>query len=189
MRAALADLADLHEPAEFARRSAALGRDGAKVLLDPKGTPAAIAAAIRDAGGTIVEGADPAELPKARKNPTELAGTRRAHIRDGAAMVRFLAWLDRAAPERRDRRDRRRGEARRVPRRHRTAATAPNWSTSPSPPSPAPGRTAPSSTTASRPRPTAGSRPGSLYLVDSGGQYRDGTTDITRTVAIGAPSG
>ena len=53
---------------------------------------------LENAGGTVVEGADPAELPKARKNAVELDGTRRAHLRDGGAMVRFLAWLDREAP-------------------------------------------------------------------------------------------
>ena len=82
-------------------------------------TAAAIAAAIRDAGGTVVEGADPAVLPKARKNPTELAGARRAHLRDGAAMVRFLAWLDRDGAGRHGRRDRGGGAARRLPRRDR----------------------------------------------------------------------
>ena len=99
VRSALADIADIAEPREIDAALARLGADRAAVLLDPQTTADAIAAAIRDAGGTIVEGSDPAVLPKARKNPTELAGTRRAHLRDGAAMVRFLAWLDRAAAD------------------------------------------------------------------------------------------
>ena len=119
VRDTLADLAELHEPSEFTGALAALGRERARVLLDPKSTAAAIAAAVTEAGSTIVDGPDPAELPKARKNETELAGMRRAHIRDGAAMVRFLAWLDRTAGEWQHRRDRRRGETRRVSRRHR----------------------------------------------------------------------
>lgn len=188
VRATLADLAELHEPSEFAGALDALGRAGAKVLLDPKGTAAAIAAAVRNAGGTIVEGADPAELPKARKNPTELAGTRRAHIRDGAAMVRFLAWLDRTAP---------RGEVDEIAAAEKLtefrADTARHDGSE---------LVDVSFATISgagpngaivhyrvTPETNRALEPGSLYLVDSGGQYRDGTTDITRTVAVGEPSG
>ncbi len=98
VRDALAELAEIREPAALAASLAALGKAGARVMLDPQTTADAIAAAIRDAGGTVVEADDPAVLPKARKNLTELAGARRAHIRDGAAMVRFLAWLDRVGP-------------------------------------------------------------------------------------------
>lgn len=187
VRSRLADLAELHEPAEFAGALATLGREGAKVLLDPKGTPAAIAAAVRDAGGTIVEGADPAELPKARKNATELAGTRRAHIRDGAAMVRFLAWLDRAVLS---------GEVDELAaaekltefradtaRRDRSELVDVSFAT-------ISGAGPNGAIVHYRVTPDTNRvlEAGSLYLVDSGGQYRDGTTDITRTVAVGQPS-
>ena len=121
---------------------------------------------------------------KARKNATELAGARRAHIRDGAAMVRFLAWLDRdgadaarstRSPRRRSSREfraetaraRRLGAGRPV-LRHDLRRRAERRDR------PLPRR---------RRRPTGGSTPGALYLIDSGAQYRDGTTDITRTVA------
>ncbi len=188
VRAELAGLADIREPAEFSGALAALGRDGARVLLEARTTPQAIAAAISDAGGTIVEGLDPAELPKARKNATELAGSRRAHIRDGAAMVRFLAWLDHAA-EAGDELDEigvaaklagfradtaRRDGSELVDLSFETISGAgPNGAIVHYRVSPATNRELES---------------GSLYLVDSGAQYRDGTTDITRTVAIGPPS-
>jgi Xaa-Pro aminopeptidase len=187
VRAVLAGLVDIHEPAAFAAALAGLGRKGAKVLIDPKSTPAAIAAAIREAGGIIVEGKDPAEGPKARKNPTELAGARRAHIRDGAAMVRFLAWLDRhagagmldeaTAAERLAafRADTaRRDGAELVDLSFATISGAgPNGAIVHYHVTPETNRRL---------------EPGSLYLVDSGAQYRDGTTDVTRTVAIGEPS-
>ena len=187
VRATLADLADLHEPAEFTATLVALGHDGRRVLLDAKGTPAAITAAIRDAGGTVVEGADPAELPKARKNPTELDGTRRAHLRDGAAMVRFLAWLDRLGES--GAIDEMAAEAKLAEFRADTArrdgselvdlsfATISSFGPN-------------GAIVHYRVTPETNRRieTGSLYLVDSGGQYRDGTTDITRTVAIGAPT-
>jgi Xaa-Pro aminopeptidase len=187
VRAALLDLTDIHEPAELTSILAGRGRDGAKVLLAPKATPEAIAAAIRDAGGTIVEGADPAELPKAKKNETEIAGARRAQIRDGAAMVRFLAWLDAHAGA---------GALDEIAAAEKLAAfraetakadgselvdlsfdtisgAGPNGAIVHYRVSPATNRRL---------------EPDSLYLVDSGAQYQDGTTDITRTVAIGTPT-
>ncbi len=187
VRATLADLAELHEPAEFTGSLAALGREGAKVLLDPKGTAAAIAAAIRDAGGTVVEGADPAELPKARKNDTELAGTRRAHIRDGAAMVRFLAWLDGAAAsgeiDEVIAADRLAGFRADTARRDGSELVDVSFATiSGAGPN---GAIVHYRVTPKTNRPLES---GSLYLVDSGGQYRDGTTDITRTIAVGVPT-
>jgi Xaa-Pro aminopeptidase len=188
VRTALDDLATIGEPAEFVAALAALGKAGATVLLEARSTPEAIAAAIRDAGGTIVEGADPAELPKARKNETELAGARRAQIRDGAAMVRFLAWLDanagsgavdelaaaaKLAEFRAD--TARRDGSELIELSFPTISGAgPNGAIVHYRVSAATNRRLES---------------GSLYLVDSGGQYPDGTTDITRTVAIGTPSG
>ena len=187
VRAALGELAEINEPAALAAGLAALGDARARVVLDPQATADAVAATIREHGGTIVEGADPAVLPKARKNATELAGTRRAHIRDGAAMVRFLAWLDRAgltgtvdeiaaADKLREFRadTARRDGSELVDIAFETISGAgPNGAI-------VHYRVTPETT-----RPIA---PNTLYLVDSGGQYRDGTTDITRTVAIGTPT-
>ena len=130
---------------------------------------------------------DPARLPRAAKNAAEIAGARAAHRRDGAAVSRLLAWLDRQQPGTMD-------EIAVVKRLEESrvglGATDSDAARarSPSTPSPAPGPTAPSCITAS---PTGRNRriePDSLFLLDSGGQYQDGTTDITRTVAIGMPS-
>jgi Xaa-Pro aminopeptidase len=187
VRARLAEVADIGEPSEFAATLQALGKTAVKVLLDPQSASDAIAKALADAGATIVDGSDPVVLPKARKNSTELDGARRAHIRDGATMVRFLAWLDRTAPSgdldeiaaatkleqlRAD--TAKRDGAELVDISFDTiAGYGPN------------GAIVHYRVTTKTSRRL---EPGSLFLVDSGGQYRDGTTDITRTVTIGAPT-
>jgi len=81
------------EPAGFVPALAALS--GRRVRVDPVGAPVAVAQALRAAGATTVDGTDPCLLPKAYKNPVEQAGARAAHQRDGAALCRFLCWLDR----------------------------------------------------------------------------------------------
>ncbi len=186
-RAALSEIADIAEPSAFAGDVATLGKSGAKVLLDPDSAPAALATRITGAGGTLVEDSDPAVLPKARKNVAELAGARRAHLRDGVAMVRFLAWVDRAAPSGTvdeigavEALERFRREAAALDGTKLAdiafdtiAGAGPN------------GAIVHYRVTRATNRPLP---PDSLFLVDSGGQYRDGTTDVTRTVAIGAPS-
>ncbi|MCR4283090.1 MAG: aminopeptidase P family protein, partial [Bauldia sp.] len=187
VRAALAEIAEPREPAELGPALAALGSGKARVLVDPQTTADALARAIRDAGGAISEGADPVVLPRSRKNAAEIAGARRAQIRDGAAMVRFLAWLDAAAHTgkldeigvaeklREFRADTaRRDGAELIDVSFDTISGAgPNGAIIHYHATPATARKL---------------APGALYLVDSGGQYRDGTTDITRTVAIGAPT-
>ncbi len=187
VRAAVAELADVQDPTALAIRLTTLGEAKARVLLDPQTTAQAIATVIREAGGAIVEGSDPASLPKARKNATELAGARRAHLRDGAAMVRFLAWLDGAASagaideiaaadklaEFRADTARRDGSELIDLSFDTISGAGPN------------GAIVHYRVT---PRTALKLAPDTLYLTDSGAQYRDGTTDITRTVAIGTPS-
>jgi len=186
VRAALSDLADVREPAALVPRLAELGGAGARLLADPATTAAAIADAVTSAGGTLVEGPDPAVLPKARKNAAELAGARAAHVRDGAALVRFLAWLDGLGGEQTDEiaaaerltafraETARRDGMEMVDLSFDTISGAgPNGAIVHYRVSPASNRKLES---------------GSLYLIDSGAQYRDGTTDVTRTVAIGAPT-
>ena len=157
-------------------------------MLDPATTADAIAAAVRDAGGTIVEAADPAVLPKARKNATELAGARRAHIRDGAAMVRFLCWLDRVGPA--GTIDEIAAAEKLRALRAETAAADGSELLDLSFDTISGGRPQCRAMPHYRvsPKTTRTIAPDTLYLVDSGAQYRDGTTDITRTVAIGTPS-
>jgi Xaa-Pro aminopeptidase len=161
---------------------AALGRNGARVLVDPSLNAVGFAEIMRRHGGKVVEGSDPIPLAKARKNEVEIAGALDAQRRDGAAVARFLAWLDaqpldgsvdeRAAARRlHDERSRDplfRGPSFETISAHGPNAALPHYRV-----------------TAASNRPLT---PNTLYLVDSGGQYPDGTTDITRTVALGQPS-
>ena len=160
--------------AGFAEALAALA--GKRVAADPERSVAAVFAALADA--EIVETRDPTVLPRATKNPVEIAGQRAAQARDGAAMVRFLAWLAAEAPKgmltELDAAERlhdfRRGTGALVDLSFDTISGAgPN------------GAIVHYRVSAETNRAIA---PGSVYLVDSGGQYADGTTDITRTVWI-----
>jgi Xaa-Pro aminopeptidase len=121
-------------------------------------------------------------LPKACKNRVELGGTRAAHRRDGAAVTRFLAWLAREAPkgELREIAASDRLEAFRRAGEHFRDLSFPTIS----------GAGSNGAIVHYRAMPETEKRlePGTLYLLDSGAQYLDGTTDITRTIAIGAPS-
>jgi len=151
------------------------------VRVDPASAPLAVAEILTAAGVAILPGDDPCRLPKARKNPVEIAATRAAHLRDGAAMVGFLHWLDAAAPE---------GGLTEIAvvqalegfRRATGALHDISFDTicgaGPN------GAIIHYRVTRATDRAIT---PGELLLVDSGGQYRDGTTDITRTIAIGDP--
>jgi Xaa-Pro aminopeptidase len=180
----LTQLARICEPSELESELAELAK-GASVLCDRDRVSAAFGSAIRKAGGKIVSGRDPVVLPRAIKNKVEIAGSRAAHLRDGVAVVRFLAWLDRQKPGSIDEI----GTAKMLETiRAETAASmgsklldisfdtisgaGPN------------GAIVHYRVTE---KSNAVLKPNSLYLVDSGAQYRDGTTDITRTVAIGDP--
>jgi Xaa-Pro aminopeptidase len=130
----------------------------------------------------ISRGADPCLLPKAKKNATEIKGTRAAHKRDGAAVARFLAWLDRESPS---------GRLDEIVcsialekvRSETQALKEISFDT-------ISGAGANGAIVHYRvTEPTNRKlKPGELYLVDSGAQYLDGTTDITRTVAVGKPT-
>src|SRR5690606_25255885 len=97
VRDALSGLAELREPRELEveLHEAARGR---RVRLDSATAPARLGEIVQQAGGTVSKGADPVTNLKAAKNRTEIAGMRAAHLRDGIALVRYLAWLDREAP-------------------------------------------------------------------------------------------
>ncbi len=160
---------------------ARFGAERATVLLDPRTTPARVAQRLEEAGARILAEPDPVALPKACKNSVEQAGARAAHRRDGMALIRFLAWLDRTAPVEpvseleaasrllafRAEGDRFRGES--FPA---ISAAGPN------------GAIIHYRVTEATNRALGA---GDLYLIDSGGQYLDGTTDVTRTVLIGEP--
>jgi Xaa-Pro aminopeptidase len=169
------------EPPE-ALETALKAFSGKTVLVDPGQSSAWYFDVLEAAGAEVVRGPDPSALPRACKNPTEIAGVRRAHQRDGAALSRFLHWLDTEAQESLP------DEVEIVTRleglREATgllrdlsfdtiAGAGPNGAV-----------------VHYRPTHRTNRRiePGQLLLVDSGAQYLDGTTDVTRTVSIGEPS-
>jgi Xaa-Pro aminopeptidase len=170
----------LHERAEFETALADL--KGKTVVVDPERAVAAIFEALERAGAKVVAMRDPTILPKAIKNPAEIAGQKAAQERDGAVISRFLRWIDEEAPK---------GEVDELTASDRLEAlrrenpelrdlsfdsisgAGPNGAIV----------HYKSSEKTNRKLET-----GTLYLIDSGGQYVDGTTDITRTVPIGEPT-
>ena len=180
IRDALCELAEIAEPAALLREMARLGAAGLRVKLDAATAPAKLAQALRAAGGEADTGADPVALMKAAKNPAELEGSRRAHIRDGAAMVRFLAWFDGAVKSGRlteiDAVEALEG-FRRSTGKLKDVSFPSIAGAGPNAAIPHYRVNRQSNRVIDR----------GLFLIDSGGQYEDGTTDITRTVAVGKP--
>ena len=181
VRHRLEELADVRESAEFEHGLAALGSERRKVRLDPSASPEAIARLLAESGGTILRGGDPIAPMKAVKNAAEIAGAHAAQLRDGAAVTRFLAWFDREAPAGRlteiDA-----VEALESFRRDTGLLKDVSFPTIAG--AGANGAVVHYRVTRRSNRSIA---PGELFLVDSGAQYEDGTTDITRTIAVGAP--
>ena len=180
VRHALEELADVHATDDMARDLAAL-RDKT-VFLDQASAADALTRIVADNGGKPMRGADPITLMKAVKNNAEIAGTRAAHLRDGAAMTRFLCWLDHEMPSgklteidavkalesfRRDT-----GLLKDVSFPSISGA-GPN------------GAIVHYRVTAATNRVIGADE---MFLIDSGAQYEDGTTDITRTVINGTPT-
>ncbi|MGQ3209768.1 MAG: aminopeptidase P family protein [Shinella sp.] len=180
----LTQLADLVPPSQFDERIAALAAAGKRILIDPDQAPFALAEIVRAKGGTLVEAIDPARLPRACKNAVELQGSARAHLQDGAAMVEFLAWLDSTTPgsqteiavtKKLEEVRRSVGERQQNPLKDVSFDSIAG---------------AGAHAAIMHYRVTTDSdatiEPGTMFLIDSGAQYINGTTDITRTVAIGA---
>ena len=176
----LGDSVKVEPPGAF--EAALAGFAGRKVLVDPATAADRIFQVLAAAGALVEREADPCQLPKACKNAVELEGARNAHRRDGAALTRFLAWLAREAPgggvdelAAADRLERYRRDSNllRDLSFDTISGAGPNGAIVHYRVTPETNRKL---------------EPGTLYLVDSGGQYPDGTTDVTRTVAIGAPT-
>jgi len=155
---------------------------GCRVLIDPSQSSAWYFDRLEAAGATVVRAMDPCALPRAAKNPVEIEGARQAHIRDGVALARFLNWVDTVAqvelPDERGvvealERFREETGALKDLSFDTIAGVGPNAALP---------HYKPVTRTIRR------METGSLLLVDGGGQYLDGTTDVTRTVAIGEPS-
>ncbi|MGZ8310624.1 MAG: aminopeptidase P family protein [Allosphingosinicella sp.] len=158
------------------------GLAGKTVTVDPERSVAAIFEALEKAGARVIAKRDPAVLPKALKNEVEIAGHRAAQARDGAALSRFLHWLSVEAPKggvdelgaaAKLQGFRQAGGDLRDLSFDTISGAGPN------------GAIVHYRVTEETNRPLERD---TLYLVDSGGQYPDGTTDVTRTVAIGTPS-
>lgn len=179
VRDRLEQIAAVEPPAAFAPALSALA---CPVLVDKASAAYEVARRIEAGGGKVVAGADPVVLPKALKNPTELSGIRAAHVRDGVAMVRFLAWIDREAPK---------GGLDEIAvtkklEEFRVATGALRDISFDTIAGAGPNAAIPHYHVS-----TASNRkvePNGILLVDSGAQYHDGTTDITRTMIVGTPT-
>jgi Xaa-Pro aminopeptidase len=180
VRGALADLCDVRAPGDLEGDLARL--KDKTVALDQASAADALTRIVSEHGGAPLRGADPITLMKAVKNNAEIAGSRAAHLRDGVALARFLAWFDREAPSgklteidavaaletfRRD------GGLLKDVSFPTISGSGPNGAIV-------------------HYRVTTGSNrtigTNELFLIDSGAQYEDGTTDVTRTIAVGTPS-
>ncbi len=181
----LTQLSTIRPPDELSAALIALAKGGARISLDPALAADKLRMLVEDNGGAIISAADPARLPRAVKNQAEIAGARAAHRRDGAAIVRFLCWLDTQtvgtvdeimAVNRLESFRRTAGDEAQMPLKDISfdsiAGAGPN-----------------AAIMHYRVNKASNRLIGAdeLFLIDSGGQYQDGTTDITRTVAIGSP--
>ncbi|CAN5399785.1 aminopeptidase P family protein [soil metagenome] len=162
--------------------TALAGMAGKTVIADPERAVSAIFAALEAGGAHVLALRDPAVLAKAIKNRTEIAGHQAAQARDGAALSRFLHWLSVEAPK---------GHLTEMSAAERLHAFRKDTGLLEDLSFDTISGAGPNGAVVHYRVEEKTNRPieaGTLYLVDSGGQYRDGTTDITRTVAIGTPS-
>jgi len=180
----LTQLATLMEPSELLGRLSVVAGEGGRILVDPDLAPLALTRAIEAAGGVVVEAIDPARLARACKNTAELEGSARAHLQDGAAMVEFLFWLDQQAPgsvteidavQALEKTRSSIGQSMQNPLKDISFDTISGAGEH--------GAVIHYRVTTETNRKLEA---GDLFLIDSGAQYVNGTTDITRTVAVGA---
>ncbi|USD54791.1 aminopeptidase P family protein [Vibrio sp. SCSIO 43155] len=172
----------VHHPEALQARLETL--TGKNVLVDPATSNAWFKLVLQNAGASVVSKADPCLMPKAAKNPVEIAGMKACHIRDGVAMSKFLSWLDAevVAGNLHD-------EATLADKLEAFRSEDPTLMDLSFDTISAAGGNAAMCHYNHENQPEPGKLElNTLYLVDSGGQYLDGTTDITRTIAIGQPS-
>lgn len=166
-----------HEPAEFAKALEALGKAGKSVWVDPGSSPVKAAEIVKSAGGSVVSEKSPIQLMKAKKNAVEIQGTIDAHIRDGVAVTRFLSAISGPDAGKYDeitasdllQKFREEGKNFRDLSFDTISGAGAN------------GAIVHYRSSDESKKPLLD---GPIYLVDSGAQYLDGTTDITRTVAV-----
>lgn len=172
----------VHHPEALQSRLEAM--TGKKVLVDPAISNAWFKLVLQNSGASVIAAADPCLMPKAAKNSVEIAGMKACHIRDGVAMSKFLCWLDAevAAGNLHD-------EATLADKLEAFRSEDPTLMDLSFDTISAAGGNAAMCHYNHENQPEPGKLElNTLYLVDSGGQYLDGTTDITRTIAIGQPS-
>jgi len=180
-RDGLSDHVDFAEPDTLVALIEGLGRQAVRILFDGGTAPALLTQTLEAAGGKADVGADPISLMKAAKNKAELTGARAAHERDGAALARFLAWFDAEAP---------RGRLTEIDavealESFRRATGALKDISFPTIAAAGPNSAIPHYRVSvqSNLKIERG-----VFLIDSGAQYEDGTTDVTRTIAVGRPT-
>ncbi|EEX67306.1 aminopeptidase P family protein [Vibrio metoecus] len=172
----------VHHPEQLEKQLQQL--NGRRVMLDSATSNAWFTLTLQNAGAELLNEADPCLLPKAAKNNVEVAGMRACHVRDGAAMVQFLAWLDNEVAHGRLHNEAQLADELETFRRQDSTLVDLSFDTI---------SAAGTNAAMCHYNHQNQVQPGqlsmnSLYLVDSGGQYTDGTTDITRTIAIGKVS-
>ena len=177
VQAHLGNAVRLRTPEEFVPALKAM--NGKRIAVDPDRAVAAIFGALKDGGATIVEARDPTILPKAIKNPVEQDGHRAAQARDGAALSRYLHWLAQEAHK---------GELTELSaaaqlRAFREATGMLKDLSFDTISAAGPNGASPHYKVDEKSNRRID--PNSIYLVDSGGQYLDGTTDVTRTIWVG----
>ena len=180
VRAHLGNAVRLHERAAF--EGYLTGFTGKRVVADPERAVAAIAQALEAGGAKVLALRDPVVLTKAIKNPAEVAGHRAASVRDGAAMVRFLRWVELECPK--GGQTELSAAAQLLACREATGLLKDTSFSTIS----ATGAHGASPHYHVTEESNAAIELGQLFLIDSGGQYQDGTTDITRVMPIGEPT-
>ncbi len=183
VRAAIGNDVSVAALGDFGAALDRLGAKGRTVLADPATAPAWVFQRLEDAGANIRKGADPCVMPKACKNAVELDGIRRAHLRDGAALTRYLAWIAATAPK---------GGLTEMAAAAKVAefrSQGDNFRSLSFPTISGSGANGAIVHYQANEDTNREIEPGDIYLVDSGVQYLDGTTDVTRTVFIGDGGG
>ncbi len=180
VRAALSKLADVREPRDFEVELHEAASGGHLIHLDQATAPRKLADIIEKAGGTVSKSADPVLRMKAVKNAAEITGSKAAHLRDGAALSKFLCWLDREGAGKSEIQAVSALETFRRETGKLKDVSFPTISGS------GPNGAIVHYRVTEKSNRKLGS--GELFLVDSGAQYEDGTTDVTRTIAIGNPT-
>lgn len=173
---------ELYARDKFPEQLQDLTKHASHILVDKKTCPFFITDQLQNAGAEVIFSQDPCLLPQACKNPVEVTGARNAHIRDGTALVNFLAWLSQTVPTR---------QVTELEASQKLLGYRQKQQNFEEPSFPTISSAGPNGAIIHYcPTPETNSiiQPNELYLVDSGGQYLDGTTDVTRVMAFEAPT-